>query len=421
MQSTVRVASRGTAARLPDFLCTPAARRALATACVTVVGSGSIGSLLVLELCRLGLGNLVIIDPGTFKVESALTHLCPTPVGQKKVVALARLCRSFPATAVTAVAAPVSDAPVSLLDADVVALAGDNLACEVAVTELCRRYRVPLMQGSIDGETLVAQVRVLSNASAEDPCLGCGYGAHEWAALDASRKFSCAGSTAEAGAQPATRSPSFLCALAASLLAKEVVLRLVGDRRTVDNAALEYRGFLNQVVRTSLAHRPDCPLDHTAWTTLLIPRPAVSMSAAELMTRAGPPPAGQDWVLCVDGMVYLPGACLACRPQLSEGLSEGPSEGPSAGSSGASSDGTITARSMPGRFRKVRKLLRKCSDCSRFLVPSLDGLDGVALADLPPARRSGPLRALGVVADSSLVLRAGNRSVVVAEKHGVRR
>ncbi|HEX6813623.1 MAG TPA: ThiF family adenylyltransferase [Planctomycetota bacterium] len=393
------LASRSLASRLPEFLSAVPARRALQLAVVAVVGTGSIGSLLVLELCRLGVGTLVLIDPGVFKAESAATHLCETPVGQRKVNVLARACRAFPATRTVPIAAAIEAVPSALLGADLVALASDNLACEVAVTQLARRRRTPLLQASLDGEGLVAHVRSLSNDGPDAPCLACGYGADEWAALRADQVFSCAGARTPDPERVPTRSPSFLCALAASMLAKDVVLRLAGHPRAARDTIVEYRGFTDTTVTTPLVRRHDCPLDHAAWSVLALRGTVASQSFDGLLARAraasGVPE--DAWVLQADGLRFMPRVCLAC----------------SSARTADSAPAGRPAHRRGGRFLSASGKPPLCLECGVMLDPAVDGLAAVAAAHLDDRARSRSLRALGLASAPCVVLRCPDRGLLL--------
>ena len=57
----------------------------------------------------------------------------------------------------------------TMAEADVVFLATDNLAVEVDASHQFRLLGIPIVQASVHGETLVAQVRFLENRARTTP------------------------------------------------------------------------------------------------------------------------------------------------------------------------------------------------------------------------------------------------------------
>ena len=88
---------------------------------------------------------------------------------------------------------PVQELPITAFaDAHLVVLATDNLAAEVEVGQRCLWLGKPLIQASVHGETLVAQVRSFVNREG-GACPACGFSAVEWAHLNRETSFSCEG------------------------------------------------------------------------------------------------------------------------------------------------------------------------------------------------------------------------------------
>ena len=163
---------------------------------------------------------------------------------------------------------------------------------------------------------------------------------------------------------------------------------------------MEYRGFLDQIVITRLACRPSCPMEHGTWSTVLVPGSTADLTAAQLFVRVGPAPAGLEWRLSADGTTFLPRRCIVCSSRHAAGQRE---------------------RGIGGRFHRTSARQTRCRECGRGLVPSVDGLPGVCLPDLTPRERSSTLRQLGVPREAAIVLRAGDRGVVVTQRGKERR
>jgi len=186
-------------ARLPKFVGGPAdAMAKLQTLKIFVVGVGSVGGRIAIHLARLGVAMLWLLDPKRYKSESILTHdLEPRDVGKSKAWTTGGRCKAIsPTTRIYAFSGRAEDLPMeAFADADFVVLATDNLAVEIEVGQRCVRLGKPLLQASVHGDTLTAQVRVFGNAEGHGPCPACGFGAVEWQMLNEQVRFSCDGFT----------------------------------------------------------------------------------------------------------------------------------------------------------------------------------------------------------------------------------
>lgn len=187
------------AARLPAFIGRPAdAKARLAALKIVICGVGSVGGRIAVHLARFCIAMLWLIDPKRYKPESVLTHdIEPRVVGKSKAITTARRCKEIsPGTRVFAFDGEAAQLPLdAFADADLVVLATDNLAAEIEVGQRCVRLGKPLIQASVHGDTLTAQVRVFGNADGHGPCPACGFGAVEWRMLNEQVRFSCDGFT----------------------------------------------------------------------------------------------------------------------------------------------------------------------------------------------------------------------------------
>ena len=262
-----------------------------------VVGLGSVGMPLADVAARLGVGALTLVDRGLVKPESLLTHpVQPGDVGRSKAsLAGERAAALSPHTRVQIFAGPVEELPLdALLGATCILLASDNLACEAAVGALATHLGLPLLQASVHGPTLTAQVRALAHTGAAgDPCLQCGWTEREWLDLDRGTIYSCEGAAApgaRAAAEPsstATRSLPQLCAMAAQLAWMELTRRVLGIAGTAASTLVEYNGYSHRTAVSPLARDVDCPADHARWALRPAPRPLADVTPAELFQLAG--------------------------------------------------------------------------------------------------------------------------------------
>ncbi len=260
------------AARRPQLLetATEAGER-LREARIVVVGLGSIGSHLANLIARWSPASLTLVDRADFKAESVLTHPShPRDIGRSKARVAGEDAKAVsPATRVIVHEGAVEDLPLgTFIGADAVLLASDNLACELEVTRRCTQLGLRLIQASVHGVTLVAQVRSLRNLPAGGgACLACGYQAADWEALDLGTQFSCGGEATSRAASPTktpTVSPPELCAQAACMALTELSGHLQGVFESDEGRMLESCGYTHATTVTPLVRREACPEEHKA-------------------------------------------------------------------------------------------------------------------------------------------------------------
>jgi molybdopterin/thiamine biosynthesis adenylyltransferase len=301
-------------ARMPGVL---GARRAACDAfgslTVAALGAGSVGAAIVDRVARLGVRAICIVDPGSFKSQSTLTHpIGPEALGCRKAAFVAARAKAVcPEVRVFALEGPLEQLPTHVLAAcDVALLATDNLLAEVAATTRCAELGIPLIQGAVHGPTLVAQVRRIANRG-DGPCLACGYERAEWQALEAGARLSCQGDDQDAGvASPVAPTMSFahLCGIAADLAVMELTRHLLGITPADASEVIEYRGVEQALVRTRLAPRHDCPVPHARCTR--IGWDLAQASVAELLERGGCGDA--DATLSIENHVWSELEICAC-------------------------------------------------------------------------------------------------------------
>ena len=178
-----------------------------------IIGSGGLGGYLVEELARLGVGNLVVVDPDIFEEHNLNRQLLSSPalLGRPKVeVAAARIAEINPAVTVTALRAAFSrdNGPGILTGADVVMDGLDSIATRLELAQCCRELSIPLVHGAIGGW----YGQVASQLPGDDlsPCL---FGA--WAE--------------QKGVETRLGNPSFTPAVVASLQVAEACKILLGE------------------------------------------------------------------------------------------------------------------------------------------------------------------------------------------------
>ncbi|AJE02734.1 HesA/MoeB/ThiF family protein [Geobacter pickeringii] len=121
-----------------------------------IIGSGGLGGYLVEELARLGVGNLVVIDPDIFEEHNLNRQILSSPalLGRPKAaVAAARVAEINPAVTVTARQEAFSrDNGHELLAGAQIVMDGlDSIATRLELAESCRTLSIPLVHGAIGG------------------------------------------------------------------------------------------------------------------------------------------------------------------------------------------------------------------------------------------------------------------------------
>jgi molybdopterin/thiamine biosynthesis adenylyltransferase len=282
------------AARLPAFVGGPAdAANRLRGVKALVVGAGSIGFEFVQQLARWQVASIGIVDPKKFKGPSLLTHSAPPEaVGQAKALYAAQLAKRLsPRTRVFALEGVFASWPLSrLAEFEVVFLATDNLLAELQVSRACFPLRLPVIHGSVHGETLSGHVRFYGHGGPSAACVACGFTREEWAHLNRSTRFSCEGLMAndpsiQAEGQP-TMSVHALCSLISQLALLQFARDLLALGQSVRELTLEYCAYPQTIVPSKLTRHPQCPCPHVVFRRAAPPRPLAECTLSELSKSA---------------------------------------------------------------------------------------------------------------------------------------
>jgi molybdopterin/thiamine biosynthesis adenylyltransferase/proteasome lid subunit RPN8/RPN11 len=149
---------------------------------VAVVGSGGTGSAVVEQLARLGVGDLLLVDPDVVE-ETNLTRVYgsdPTTVGDPKAQVLARhVAMIAPSTAVESIVGRTTELSVAkaLAGCDIIFGCTDDNAGRLIVSRLSSYYMIPVIDcgvllSSTDGALIGIDGRVTVLAPGY-PCLIC--------------------------------------------------------------------------------------------------------------------------------------------------------------------------------------------------------------------------------------------------------
>ena len=173
---------------------------------------------------------------------------------------------------------------------DVVAMATDNLAAEVQVGQRCIHHRKPLLQASVHGATLVAQVRLWLNRDGSGPCPACCFGTSEWDHVNRETTFSCGGEPGEQRRHVATlptMSVSFLCSMSAEMAMTQLLRHRLQLGPPLEDTVVEYCGYSHQVSTSRLKRNPKCRCEHVAWDRTVLSGPPAQSSLQQIARTAG--------------------------------------------------------------------------------------------------------------------------------------
>jgi molybdopterin/thiamine biosynthesis adenylyltransferase len=317
-------ATRGRFPRLPQFHgCKIDAQAALLRLKIMSVGVGSVGRNAALHVARLQPHTQWLIDPKTYTSASLATQpIEPRDIGRPKARVTAVLCKGIsPWTRVFYCEGPAQALALDdFARADLILMAGDNLALEVFLGQVCLNLGKPLLQASVHGPTLVCQVRFWANNPAEGPCPACAFSAAEWAALNAATPFSCAGLRSDQAAPsfvgPFTMSVSALGSLAADLLVTQLLRWRLRLGMSVQDSLVEHCGYTHRSVIQPLKRNPACPCDHSRFAVKFSSRQLSHCSLAKLAAAAGL--GMRDAAsFAIPGMQFVErGACKCLEPRL---------------------------------------------------------------------------------------------------------
>ena len=264
---------------------------------VALVGAGAAGSPLALHLARMPeVDRLTIVDLDTF-TEANLwgQEITRADVGKPKALAVAARVRQIRHNLrVDPLVCSVEHAPAGRLAADVLIAALDNRPARRVCNELAFRRSIPVfIDAGVRPEHLLSRVTLCSPAMEGATCYLCGWGPADWAAYQAS--YTCRGPVAA----PATASPSYLSAMAASMAAHLCQSALRGELPPRPEARqLVYSAALHRSWETTIARNPQCRFDHQhAPVTRLERAPERYTLAAALRELGGP--------IAVPGMTFL--------------------------------------------------------------------------------------------------------------------
>lgn len=140
---------------------------------VVIAGAGAIGNELAKNLAMMGVGEMIIIDYDRVEASNLNRAILfrEGDIGRNKAEALAeRLNEAFPHTKAIPMSDRVEAVPIgTFLDSDAILSGLDNALSRIYLSQVSRRYLIPLIDGGIIGP----QVRVQTYIPPDSPCPAC--------------------------------------------------------------------------------------------------------------------------------------------------------------------------------------------------------------------------------------------------------
>jgi molybdopterin/thiamine biosynthesis adenylyltransferase len=262
----------------------------LATRSVLVFGLGAVGGVAFELLARLGVGDLLGVDPGSYGEQSWITQpIAASDTGRSKAqVQGERAHVSNPAVDVHTATGFAQDLPLRILQrADLFVAAGDNLDLVVWAGTLATGLGKPLLQGAVHPETWTAIVRAYELRNPEAACPACALGPRDWARLR--NRAGCDPSAPPTLAGERTHTLPTLCGTAGHLLASGSLQWLLEDEQALCGQELNYCLRTHRVWRTDLPRRGRCRCPHQRWRVEQVNVGPEQCTPASLAERAGLP------------------------------------------------------------------------------------------------------------------------------------
>jgi molybdopterin/thiamine biosynthesis adenylyltransferase len=130
-------------------------QRRIRNSSVLLAGAGAIGNEVAKDLAMLGVGRITIVDRDIVEMSnvSRMVLFEPTDLGKNKAEVLAgNLHRKYPYVETIAFRGNLESLPLKFyLESDVIVCGLDNVVSRIFLTQLCRKYSIPMVDGGITG------------------------------------------------------------------------------------------------------------------------------------------------------------------------------------------------------------------------------------------------------------------------------
>jgi len=198
-------------------------QRRIRSATILLAGAGAIGNEVAKNLAMLGVGRLLIVDRDNVELSnvSRMIFFESSDLGKNKAEVLARnLHRKYPYVETVAFRGELEKMPLKFyLDSELVVCGLDNAVSRIYLTQICRKYSIPMVDGGITG--LNARVHVY--IPPDDACPICIFPPNQYSQIVGLRNPCDA--PLEEGAIPSFATS---ISLVSSILAQEATKLLLG-------------------------------------------------------------------------------------------------------------------------------------------------------------------------------------------------
>jgi molybdopterin/thiamine biosynthesis adenylyltransferase len=206
-------------------------QRRIRNASILLAGAGAIGNEVAKNLAMLGVGQMLIVDRDTVELSnvSRMVFFEQSDLGRNKAEVLAKnVHRKYPYVQTTAFRGDLERLPLKFyLDSDAIVCGLDNVVSRIFLTQICRKYSIPLVDGGITGLNGRIHVYIPPN----DPCPVCMFPPNQYSTI-AGLRNPCDAPLE----QEAVPSFSTTLSLVSSILAQETIKLILGMQEYRSNA-----------------------------------------------------------------------------------------------------------------------------------------------------------------------------------------
>jgi adenylyltransferase/sulfurtransferase len=200
------------------------------SATILLAGAGAIGNETAKNLAMLGIGRILIIDRDRVELSniSRMVFFQPNDLGKNKAEVLAKnIHAKYPFVETAAYRGDLESVPLRFyLDSDAVVCGLDNVVSRIFLSQTCRKYSIPLIDGGVTG----LNGRIHTYIPPNDACPICMFPPNQYAHIVGLRNPCEAPPEQEAV-------PSFATSisLVSSILSQETIKVILGMRDFVAN------------------------------------------------------------------------------------------------------------------------------------------------------------------------------------------
>jgi molybdopterin/thiamine biosynthesis adenylyltransferase len=206
-------------------------QRRIRSATVLLAGAGAIGNEVSKSLAMLGVGRFIIVDRDSVELSnvSRMIFFGSADIGKNKAEVLARnIHRKYPFVETIAFRGDLERMPLKFyLDSDVLVCGLDNVISRIYLSQICRKYSIPMVDGGITGLSGRVHVYIPPN----EPCPMCMFPPNQYSQIVGLRNPCDAPIE-----QEAVPSFSTSISLVSSILSQETVKLILGLKKYQENA-----------------------------------------------------------------------------------------------------------------------------------------------------------------------------------------